>query len=95
MLHYSANSGGEPNERSKLAEARYFYSRMRKEVDDREAFTCNLSAFLAAARSVLQYALKEAKTKTGGQNGMTIRWLRVLFCPSLEISVTSTFTSSL
>lgn len=54
-------------ELSKLAEAQYFYNRMLTEFENRENFTHNLSAFLSAARSVLQYALDEAATKTGGQ----------------------------
>ena len=54
-------------ENGKLAEAKYFYSRMFTDFDDRERFNYNLSAFLSSARSVLQYALEEAKTKTGGQ----------------------------
>lgn len=55
------------HEETKLAEANYFYSRMLLEAGDRDAFIFNLSAFLSSARSVLQYALKEAQTKTGGQ----------------------------
>jgi hypothetical protein len=55
------------NERKKLEEARYFYSRIQAEVDDPNAYQYNLSAFLSAARSVLQYACKEAKNKSGGQ----------------------------
>lgn len=47
------------NERSKLEEARFFYREMEKAHDDREAFPYNLSAFLSAARSVLQYAERE------------------------------------
>ena len=55
------------HEQTKLAEARYFHSRMLAELNDRKRFIYNLSAFLSSARSVLQYACKEAKTKTGGQ----------------------------
>jgi hypothetical protein len=55
------------NEKEKLEEARYFYSRMQAEVNDPKAYQYNLSAFLSAARSVLQYAEKEAKNKSGGQ----------------------------
>jgi hypothetical protein len=55
------------HEKRKLAEARYFYSLMRQEVNDREKFTFNLSAFLSAARSVLLYALETPKNKNGGQ----------------------------
>ncbi len=54
-------------EQAKLAEAEYFYSRMLAEFNDRQKFTYNLSAFLSSARSVLQYALEEAKNKKGGQ----------------------------
>jgi hypothetical protein len=54
-------------EQAKLAEARHFYFRMLAELNDREIFTYNLSAFLSSARSVMQYALEEAKPKTGGQ----------------------------
>jgi len=54
-------------ENNKLDEAKYFYQKMIKEFDDRQGFTYNLSAFLSSARSVLQYANEEAKTKQGGQ----------------------------
>ena len=53
-------------EQEKLGEANYFYSRMLSEAVDRDAFIFNLSAFLSSARSVLQYAFKEAQTKSGG-----------------------------
>ncbi len=55
------------NEQSKLEESQYFYSQMAKEVNNRKAFTYNLSAFLSATRSILQYAEKEAQNKTGGK----------------------------
>ncbi len=55
------------HEQRKLQEAKYFYEQMLKETQTRENFEHNLSAFMAAARSVLQYAYKEAK-KSGGQN---------------------------
>jgi hypothetical protein len=55
------------HEQAKIDEARYFYSQMCGLVNNRAKFNFNLSAFLSAARSVLQYALKEAQTKTGGQ----------------------------
>jgi len=55
------------NEQSKLNEAKYFYSRMLSEAGNRTNFGYNLSAFLSAARSVLQYALKEAQEKVGGK----------------------------
>lgn len=50
-------------EKQKLNEAKYFYSQMTNTFNDRETFTYNLSAFLSAARSVLQYACEEAKNK--------------------------------
>jgi hypothetical protein len=55
------------HEQEKVNEAKYFYSRMLSEIDNRENFLFNLSAFLSSARSVLQYALKEARTRSGGQ----------------------------
>ncbi len=55
------------NEIRKLEEAKYFYTKMIDEQENKGAFIYNLSAFLSAARSVLQYALKEASTKPGGQ----------------------------
>ena len=54
-------------ERKKLEEAEYFYSKMIEEQRHGVNFTYNLSAFLTPARSVLQYALNEAKTNPGGQ----------------------------
>lgn len=55
------------NENKKISEAAYFLMRFDKEIDYHECLSYDLSAFLSAARSVLQYALEEAKTKTGGQ----------------------------
>ncbi|MEK6280353.1 MAG: hypothetical protein AABN95_08375 [Acidobacteriota bacterium] len=71
-------------EEEKIAEAEYFYSRMKQEQNDRTGFRYNLSAFLSAARSVLQYALEEARTKPGGKqwydsqvsNHATIRFFK-------------------
>ncbi len=55
------------HEQEKISEAEYFYARMRTEANNPSAFKFDLSAFLSATRSVLQYALKEAETKIGGQ----------------------------
>ncbi len=55
------------HEQNKINEAKYFLNQMTALVIVRDAFNFNLSAFLAAARSALQYALKEAKSKSGGQ----------------------------
>ena len=55
------------HERLKLTEARHFLDRMHAEHDNPAAFALELSAFLGAARSVLQYARREAELKRGGQ----------------------------
>jgi hypothetical protein len=55
------------HEDDKLKEATYFLGQIRSSVQNPEVFRFNLSAFLSAARSVGQYALKEAQTKPGGQ----------------------------
>jgi hypothetical protein len=54
-------------ETEKISEAEYFYGQMSACEHDRMAFKFNLSAFLSASRSVLQFASDEAKTKSGGQ----------------------------
>ncbi len=54
-------------EDGKLKEAAYFLGQMGSTLQDPEVFRYNLSAFLSAARSVAQYALKEAQAKSGGQ----------------------------
>jgi hypothetical protein len=53
-------------EQYKLGEAEYFLSRMWSENENPSAFAFELSAFLGAARSVTQYARKEAVLKPGG-----------------------------
>jgi len=55
------------NEKEKLEEAMYFYAEMVKHQEDRKVFKHNLSAFLSAARSVMQYALEEVDPKNGGK----------------------------
>ena len=55
------------HERSKLTEARHFLDRMHAEHDNPATFALELSAFLGAARSILQYARMEAALKQGGQ----------------------------
>jgi len=55
------------HEKKKLKEAKYFYSKMIEEQKNKDNFTYNLSAFLSSARSFLQYALEEARSKTRGQ----------------------------
>ena len=53
------------NERYKIGEAKFFLARMEESVGNRQAFRYFLSAFLAAARSVLQSAREESKSKGG------------------------------
>ena len=55
------------HEQTKINEARYFLNQLSSLTEDRAALNFNLSAFLAAARSVLQYALKESAQRPGGQ----------------------------
>jgi len=55
------------HEQTKINEAKYFLGQMNIVVNDRAVFNFNLSAFLAAARSALQYAHKEAIPQSGGQ----------------------------
>jgi hypothetical protein len=55
------------HEKDKLSEAKHFYSKMKEQNADRNIFCYNLSAFLTAARTVLQYALNESRSKNGGQ----------------------------
>jgi hypothetical protein len=58
-------------EDKKIREAQLFYAlaldEERKVNDDPESFEFFLSAFLSAARTVLQYALEEARGKPRGQ----------------------------
>lgn len=56
------------HEKQKINEARYFLNRLASVDLDRDSFIFELSAFLTAARSALQYALLEAKSKQGGQS---------------------------
>lgn len=49
------------NEKKKLEESRHFLSKMEQVQDEKFEFKCNLSAFLSASRSVLQYAYEETK----------------------------------
>lgn len=55
-------------EARKLAAAQRFLDHMKAAVTDRPALEDYLSAFLAAARSVLDYALGEASSKPGGRH---------------------------
>jgi hypothetical protein len=55
------------HEQHKLDEAGHFLGGMTRSAEDPKAFQFELSAFLSSARSVMQFALEEAKTKAGGQ----------------------------
>ena len=68
------------HERSKLAEARHFLDRMHAEHGNPAAFTLELSAFMGAARSVLQYACREAQLKPGGQKWYDQTMANPLLC---------------
>jgi hypothetical protein len=48
-----------------ICDAHYFLSQLSALGNERSQFTSNLGAFLAAARSALNYARKEAKRKSG------------------------------
>ena len=51
------------NEKYKICEAKFFLAKMEEVEPDLEAFRYYMSAFLAAARSVIQYAKEESKSK--------------------------------
>ena len=68
------------HERSKLTEARHFLNRMHAEHSNPAAFALELSAFMGAARSVLQYACREAKLKPGGQQWYDQTMANPLLC---------------
>jgi len=68
------------HERSKLTEARHFLDRMHAEHGNPAAFALELSAFMGAARSVLQYACREAKLKPGGQQWYDQTMANPLLC---------------
>lgn len=55
------------HESEKIKEAEYFYNKLLSCQENSDHFKYNLSAFLTAARSVLQYAREEAVTKNHGQ----------------------------
>jgi hypothetical protein len=55
------------NEDHKIEEAQYFLNRLSDPHLEIREFSFELSAFLTAARSALQYALEEARLKPGGQ----------------------------
>src|SRR5437773_1982245 len=68
------------HERAKLTEASHFLERMHAERGYPAGFTLELSAFMGAARSVLQYAGREAKLKPGGQQWYDQTMANPLLC---------------
>lgn len=60
--------GNEMNERSKVEEAEYFFKQILISKNDRKIYHFNLSAFLSAGRSVVQYIYEKAKSKPTGQS---------------------------
>lgn len=67
-------------EQMKIDEASYFLGRMNDCRNNPKTFCFELSAFLSAARSILQYALKEAETQSKGQ-----AWYDSHVCGNAEI----------
>lgn len=55
------------NEQYKIEEASYFLTRFPLSISQPKEFSFELSAFLSAARSVLQFAYDETKTKPGSK----------------------------
>ena len=55
------------NEEQKFREAAYFFGMMKTNINDRTAFVYNFSAFITAARSVVQYAFEECKPTTAAR----------------------------
>lgn len=77
-------------EELKLKEAVYFYSGMVSGTDNHQSLVHELSAFLSAARSVLQYAREEATTRGGQQwydNHMISSKVLAFFKDKRDISV--------
>ncbi len=74
---------GQSPMREKLAEARYFRAGMDRNANDLTPFKCELSAFLTAARTVLQY-LRDECGNAGRQgwydNKMADQMFRFMGC---------------
>lgn len=56
------------HEDAKWREAAYFLGVMKANINDRNAFVYNFSAFITAARSVAQYALEECKASAASKH---------------------------
>jgi PEP-CTERM motif len=88
------------NELEKIREAEYFLGRMTEKRENRDAFRFNLSAFLSASRSVLQYAVKSARQHPGGQAWNDAHMIDSgtnlpSFAPHLVITITTPGPASL
>jgi hypothetical protein len=68
------------NELQKIQEAEYFLTQLAQGQDNLATFKFKLSAFLTAARTVLQYALAEARPKSGGQVWYARRFAKSTVC---------------
>lgn len=55
------------NEKEKLKESKFFYSKLIEEKKNREISRYYLSAFLSSAQTVMQYSREDARRITGGQ----------------------------
>ncbi len=64
------------DEDNKLSEAGYFLKQLNILQNSPEEFKHNLSAFLSASRSALQYAFAEAQRKSGGKKWYDNRILK-------------------
>lgn len=67
-LDLSTKRNRHMHEKQKLAEARYFLERLSATTSDLTELRFLVSAFLTSARSVLQYALEEARKIPGGRD---------------------------
>ena len=76
------------NKTEKLGEAEYFLQRMRDVIEDRDHFKYNLSAFLSAARSVIQYIFEDTAIDYLDQcNGKVKRKADVWYCRTMECKI--------
>jgi hypothetical protein len=59
----TTRGGREMHEQYKIGEAKFYLAKMEASIGDRAAFRYYLSAFLSAARSVIQYAWKGSEDR--------------------------------
>ena len=82
------------NEQEKINEAHYFLEQLSALGNERDKFRYNLSAFLSAARSPLQYACNEASHKPAVEGGMTTKSPQTVLSNSLGTSEISASTKN-